>query len=125
MNMRDTSQKAEKAIEALGCMKEGNEGTNVLIRIAYRIEKDILIPVSKHIMVPGKLDCTDHVFVSVGAGYVVEKTIEDAKTFFSNQLSLLDGTIKTIRSQIMSVEDQMYSIKKVVLFINVYYRLLK
>ena len=76
-----------------------------------------MVPVSKHIMVPGKLDCTDHVFVSVGAGYVVEKTVEDANKFFSDQLNLLDGTIKTMRSQIMSVEDQMYAIKKVPLYI--------
>lgn len=75
-----------------------------------------MVPVSKHIMVPGKLDCTDHVFVSVGAGYVVEKTVEDANKFFSDQLNLLDGTIKTMRSQIMSVEDQMYAIKKVPLY---------
>lgn len=96
-----------------------------MTKVVYCVEKDILIPVSKHIMVPGKLDCTDHVFVSVGAGYVVEKTIDDAKTFFTDQLNLLDGTIKTMRSQIMSVEDQMYSIKKVLFVILVDIRLLK
>ena len=111
--MKDTSQKAEKALEALGCMKEGNEGTKCFVFRVMCLEKEILIPVSNNILLPGNLDVTDHVFVSVGAGYVVEKTVPDAQEYFSSQHNLLDGNIKTMRSQAMSIEDQMYAIKKV------------
>ena len=83
------------------------------------IEKEILIPVTNNILLPGKLDVTDYVFVSVGAGYVVEKTVPDAQDYFSSQTNLLDGSIKTMRSQAMSIEDQMYAVKKVVFFLNI------
>ena len=84
------------------------------------IEKEILIPVTNNILLPGKLDVTDYVFVSVGAGYVVEKTVPDAQDYFSSQTNLLDGSIKTMRSQAMSIEDQMYAVKKVYFFLNLH-----
>ena len=116
--MKDTSQKAEKALEALNCMKEGNEGLIWVVFCIMNIEKEILIPVTNNILLPGKLDVTDYVFVSVGAGYVVEKTVPDAQDYFSSQTNLLDGSIKTMRSQAMSIEDQMYAVKKVYFFLN-------
>ena len=116
--MKDTSQKAEKALEALNCMKEGNEGLIWVVFCIMNIEKEILIPVSNNILLPGKLDTTENVFVSVGAGYVVEKTVPDAQDYFSSQTNLLDGSIKTMRSQAMSIEDQMYAVKKVYFFLN-------
>ncbi|CBK24901.2 uncharacterized protein [Blastocystis hominis] len=100
--MQDTNEKAEKAIEALGCMKPQNQ------------ENDILIPVSSNILIPGKLDNVDHVYVSVGTGYVVEKTVEDATTFFTNQANMLSGSIKTIRSQAMSIEDQLVPLQRMI-----------
>lgn len=118
-SMKDTCQKAEKALESLNCMKEGNEGLNWIVFCIMIIEKEILIPVSNNILLPGKLDTTENVFVSVGAGYVVEKTVPDAQDYFSSQANLLDGSIKTMRSQAMSIEDQMYAVKKVVFFLNI------
>ena len=100
--MQDTNEKAEKAIEALGCMKPGNESN------------DILIPVSANILVPGKLDNVEHVYVSVGTGYVVEKTVDDATSFFSNQTNMLSGSIKAIRSQAMSIEDQLVPLQRMI-----------
>ena len=64
-------------------------------------------------MVPGKLSSVEKVYVSVGTGYILEKTVEDANTFFSNQTSLLDANIKAIRSQAMSLEDQLLPVQRV------------
>lgn len=111
--MRDTSQKAETALGALECMKEGNESRILSFLILYSLDNEIFIPVSANVMVPGKLDSTSNVFVSVGAGYVVEKTTSDAKEFFKSQSTLLEGSIKSVRSQAMSLEDQIYAIQKV------------
>lgn len=111
--MQDTNEKAEKAIEALGCMKPQNQGTILSLEWDYAVDNDILIPVSSNILIPGKLDNVDHVYVSVGTGYVVEKTVEDATAFFTNQANMLSGSIKTIRSQAMSIEDQLVPLQRV------------
>ena len=111
--MQDTNEKAEKAIEALGCMKPQNQGILLCSKWHYIVENDILIPVSSNILIPGKLENVDHVYVSVGTGYVVEKTVEDATTFFTNQANMLSGSIKTIRSQAMSIEDQLVPLQRV------------
>lgn len=111
--MRDTSQKAETALGALECMKEGNESRILSFLISYSVDNEIFIPVSANVMVPGKLNSTSNVFVSVGAGYVVEKTTSDAQEFFKSQATLLEGSIKSVRSQAMSLEDQIYAIQKV------------
>ena len=82
--------------------------------MCHSVDKDVLIPVSANIMVPGKLKNVDHVYVSIGANYVVEKTVEDAEAFFSKQKTMLDGSIKSVRSQAMSIEDQIFPVKKMI-----------
>ena len=111
--MQDTNEKAEKAIEALSCLTPQNQGTISFMEWRYAVDNDILIPVSSNILIPGKLDNVDHVYVSVGTGYVVEKTVEDATTFFTNQANMLSGSIKMIRSQAMSIEDQLVPLQRV------------
>lgn len=74
----------------------------------------MLIPVSANIMVPGKVENVDHVYVSIGANYVVEKTVDDANQFFSKQKTMLDASIKSVRSQAMSLEDQLYPVRKMI-----------
>ena len=95
--MKDTNEKAEKAMEALKCMKPGNESMDVML-FCQNVDKDVLIPVSANIMVPGKVENVDHVYVSIGANYVVEKT----------------ASIKSVRSQAMSLEDQLYPVRKMI-----------
>ena len=82
--------------------------------MCHSVDKDVLISVSANIMVPGKLENVDHVYVSIGANYVVEKTVEDAEAFFSKQKTMLDGSIKSVRSQAMSIEDQIFPVKKMI-----------
>lgn len=72
-----------------------------------------MIPVSASIMVPGKLESVEHVFVSVGGGYVVEKTVADAREFFQTKSTLLEPNVKSIRSQAMSIEEQLPIVKQV------------
>ena len=110
--LEDTVDKAGKAVDALGCMKADNIGTFSPPNDHF-VEEEILIPVSASIMMPGKLESVDHVYVSVGAGYVVEKTVGDATEFFQAKTKLIEPNIKQIRNQAMSVEEQLPIIQKV------------
>ena len=58
-------------------------------------------------MVPGKLESVDHVFVSVGAGYVVEKKVEDAREFFKEKTRISEPSLKAMRNEAMGVEEQL------------------
>lgn len=64
-------------------------------------------------MVPGKLESVDHVFVSVGAGYVVEKKVEDACEFFKEKTRIIEPSLKSMRNQAMGVEEQLPIIQRV------------
>jgi len=114
--LEDTVDKAGKAVNALECMKADNAGMFIL-SMDHFVEEEILIPVSPSIMMPGKLGSIDHVYVSVGAGYVVEKTVSDATEFFKAKKNLLEPNINQIRNQAMSVEEQLPIVQKVELII--------
>ncbi len=64
-------------------------------------------------MVPGKLESVDHVFVSVGAGYVVEKKVEDAREFFKEKTRIIEPSLKSMQNQAMGVEEQLPIIQRV------------
>ena len=64
-------------------------------------------------MVPGKLENVDHVFVSVGAGYVIEKSVEEAREFFKAKSGIIEPNIKSLRNQAMSVEEQLPIVQQV------------
>ena len=72
-----------------------------------------MIPVSASVMVPGKLENVDHVFVSVGAGYVIEKSVEEAREFFKAKSGIIEPNIKSLRNQAMSVEEQLPIVQQV------------
>ena len=46
--------------------------------------------------VPGQLADAEHVLVDVGTGYFVEKTAEDAQTFYSGKIEELGKNIKDL-----------------------------
>lgn len=110
--LEDTVEKAGRAVESLQCMKPENSGM-VKMSNCHNVEEEILIPVSASIMMPGKLESVDHVYVSVGAGYVVEKTVADAHEFFQAKTKLIEPNIKQIRNQAMSVEEQLPIVQQV------------
>ena len=56
-----------------------------------------------------KLDNMDKVYVSVGGSYVVEKSVEDAKQFFGNQVSMLTQNARDCYAEILHIENNLYT----------------
>ncbi|XP_040196620.1 prefoldin subunit 5 [Rana temporaria] len=74
-----------EAKECLNILHKSNEG------------KQILVPLTSSMYVPGTLSNVSNVLVDVGTGYYVEKTAEDAKAFFKRKIDFLTKQIEKIQ----------------------------
>ncbi|XP_054882860.1 prefoldin subunit 5 [Poeciliopsis prolifica] len=59
--------------------------------------KELLVPLTSSMYVPGTLNDVEHVLVDVGTGYYVEKNVEDSKTFFKRKIDFLTKQIEKIQ----------------------------
>ncbi|CAF9910686.1 MAG: subunit of tubulin prefoldin [Heterodermia speciosa] len=55
--------------------------------------KEILVPLTPSLYVPGKLASTETVLVDIGTGFYVEKTPAAARTFYSSKVDELGKTL--------------------------------
>ena len=60
--------------------------------------KQILVPLTSSLYVPGKLADTEHVLVDVGTGFYVEKTTADAQTFYNAKIEELGKNTKELEN---------------------------
>ncbi|XP_069509424.1 prefoldin subunit 5 [Ambystoma mexicanum] len=77
-----------KYVEAKDCLNvltPSNEG------------KELLVPLTSSMYVPGKLNDVQHVLIDVGTGYYVEKSAESAKDFFKRKVEFLTKQIEKIQ----------------------------
>ncbi|XP_040205493.1 prefoldin subunit 5-like [Rana temporaria] len=74
-----------EAKECLNILHKSNEG------------KQILVPLTSSMYVPGTLSNVSDVLVDVGTGYYVENTAEDAKAFFKRKIDFLTKQIEKIQ----------------------------
>ncbi|KAL6457972.1 hypothetical protein MHYP_G00332020 [Metynnis hypsauchen] len=74
-----------EAKDSLGVLKKSNEG------------KELLVPLTSSMYVPGTLNDVEHVLVDVGTGYFVEKNVEDSKEFFKRKIDFLTKQIEKIQ----------------------------
>ncbi|XP_058030155.1 prefoldin subunit 5 [Ahaetulla prasina] len=77
-----------KYVEAKDCLNvlnKSNEG------------KELLVPLSSSMYVPGKLSDGSHVLLDVGTGYYVEKTVDEARDFFKRKIDFLTKQIEKIQ----------------------------
>ncbi|BFZ64891.1 subunit of tubulin prefoldin [Saitoella coloradoensis] len=58
--------------------------------------KDILVPLTSSLYVPGKLTEPDAVIVDVGTGYYVEKTSADATKFYQEKCTFIETNMKEL-----------------------------
>ncbi|XP_051562814.1 prefoldin subunit 5 isoform X2 [Myxocyprinus asiaticus] len=65
--------------------------------LSSSIGKELLVPLTSSMYVPGKLHDVDHVLVDVGTGYFVEKNVEDGKEFFKRKIDFLTKQIEKIQ----------------------------
>nr|XP_021408860.2 prefoldin subunit 5 [Lonchura striata domestica] len=59
--------------------------------------KDLLVPLTSSMYVPGKLQDVRTVLVDVGTGYYVEKSAEDARAFFKRKIEFLTRQMEKIQ----------------------------
>ncbi|XP_042303543.1 prefoldin subunit 5 [Sceloporus undulatus] len=77
-----------KYVEAKDCLtvlNKSNEG------------KELLVPLSSSMYVPGKLSDVSSVLIDVGTGYYVEKSVDDARDFFKRKIDFLTKQIEKIQ----------------------------
>ncbi|XP_010211370.1 PREDICTED: prefoldin subunit 5, partial [Tinamus guttatus] len=77
-----------KYVEAKDCLAvlhKSNEG------------KDLLVPLTSSMYVPGKLLDVERVLLDVGTGYYVEKTADDARDFFKRKIDFLTKQMEKIQ----------------------------
>mmetsp|Transcript_14806 Transcript_14806/g.20610 ORF Transcript_14806/g.20610 Transcript_14806/m.20610 type:complete len:163 (+) Transcript_14806:50-538(+) len=59
-------------------------------------DKDILVPLTSSLYIPGKLKDINKVIVEVGDKFYVEKDIKDAKDFLGRKVDDLEKRVKTV-----------------------------
>jgi prefoldin alpha subunit len=60
--------------------------------------KQILVPLTSSLYVPGTLTDTENVIVDVGTGFYVEKSTKDAETFYNGKIEELGSNIKDLEN---------------------------
>ncbi|XP_028262258.1 prefoldin subunit 5 [Parambassis ranga] len=74
-----------EAKDSLNVLNQNNKG------------KELLVPLTSSMYVPGTLIDVDHVLVNVGTGYYVEKNVGDTKAFFKRKIDFLTKQIEKIQ----------------------------
>ncbi|CAB1314991.1 unnamed protein product [Coregonus sp. 'balchen'] len=59
--------------------------------------KELLVPLTSSMYVPGTLNDVEHVLVDVGTGYYVEKNVNDTKEFFKRKIDFLTKQIEKVQ----------------------------
>ncbi|XP_012508553.1 PREDICTED: prefoldin subunit 5 isoform X1 [Propithecus coquereli] len=85
-----------KYVEAKDCLNVLNK-SNEGMRVPRECGKELLVPLTSSMYVPGKLHDVEHVLIDVGTGYYVEKTAEDAKDFFKRKIDFLTKQMEKIQ----------------------------
>ncbi|KAH0629030.1 hypothetical protein JD844_010777 [Phrynosoma platyrhinos] len=97
-----------KYVEAKDCLtvlNKSNEGKYCLLsKYIYMLflqpfpeGKELLVPLSSSMYVPGKLSDVSSVLIDVGTGYYVEKSVDDARDFFKRKIDFLTKQIEKIQ----------------------------
>jgi len=76
-------------------------------------DKTLLVPLTSSLYVPGKLASTSHVLVDVGTGFYVEKTTDDALTFYNGKIEELAGNIKELENVVNGKANNLRMIEEV------------
>ncbi|KAA3680316.1 prefoldin alpha subunit [Paragonimus westermani] len=59
-------------------------------------DRDILVPLTSTLCVPGKLSDTDHVVIDIGTGYYSEMTIKQAEEHFTRRIEYINKHLQEI-----------------------------
>ncbi|KAL1586865.1 hypothetical protein WHR41_03997 [Cladosporium halotolerans] len=76
-------------------------------------DKTLLVPLTSSLYVPGKLASTSHVLVDIGTGFYVEKTTDDALTFYAAKIEELGKNIKDLENVVNGKANNLRMIEEV------------
>ncbi|XP_054882870.1 prefoldin subunit 5-like [Poeciliopsis prolifica] len=82
--LKDSQARYAHALESVEIMSRNRNG-------------EFLVPLTSYMYVPGALN-TDHVMVNIGAGFHVEKSMEEAKAFLKRQIDLVSKQVEKVES---------------------------
>lgn len=118
-NLRVAQQKFKDCIvsvkDGVAGSAQGTCGLNCLHSDISNIwlDKTLLVPLTSSLYVPGKLASTSHVLVDVGTGFYVEKTTDDAITFYTGKVDELAGNIKELENVVNGKANNLRMIEEV------------
>ncbi|XP_064644015.1 prefoldin subunit 5-like [Lineus longissimus] len=76
-------------------------------------DKEILVPLTSSMYVPGTLSDIDNVLIDVGTGYYVEKEVEGAKAYFKRKVDFLTGEIEKLKEPLQNKYQMKQSVTEV------------
>uniref|UniRef100_M4B879 Prefoldin subunit 5 n=1 Tax=Hyaloperonospora arabidopsidis (strain Emoy2) TaxID=559515 RepID=M4B879_HYAAE len=65
---------------------------------AVDLNKDVLVPLTASLFIPGKIASKDDVLVDVGTGYFVEQSISKAEQFMDRKVEFLQSNTEQLKT---------------------------
>ena len=96
--LRHSATKFQMAKTALSSISPAHDG------------KDILIPLTESLYVPGKIRDPSKVMVELGTGFYAEKNVKDAHAFLDRKTKLVDANSENIMEMITSARQNLVQI---------------
>ncbi|WVR03388.1 prefoldin, alpha subunit [Kwoniella sp. DSM 27419] len=75
--------------------------------------KEVLIPLTSSLYVPGRLTDVENVVVDVGTGYYVKKTKAEAKEHYNSKTTFVQSNLETLQQTIERKQDNVQSVVQV------------
>lgn len=76
-------------------------------------DKTILVPLTSSLYVPGKLSNVSKVIVDIGTGYFVEKSVNDATSFYKDKVEFVKNNLVTLEKTITDKQSTLRAIVNV------------
>ncbi|KAJ3324973.1 phosphatidylinositol-3,5-bisphosphate 5-phosphatase [Boothiomyces sp. JEL0866] len=97
--LKQAQSKFSESIESLKSVTPGNQG------------RELLVPLTNSLYVPGILDDSTTVIVDVGTGYFVEKNIEDAADYYQRKVDFVKGNLAKLEETLILKDFTCYETK--------------
>ena len=76
----------------------------------YGTDKEVMVPLTSSLYVPGIMDDTDKVLVEVGASYFIEQSNQHAQDYCARKREMLGGNAKKINEILQVKKIQMQKV---------------
>ncbi|KAM3446757.1 hypothetical protein MY3296_009372 [Beauveria thailandica] len=109
--------------ECLRCVKSRSESKNsklwVILGRTSRVydmtgSNEVLVPLTNSLYVRGELTNTETVLVDVGTGFLVEKKLDSAATFYENKINELTHNLKELEAIVQQKQMNVRTIEEVI-----------